>query len=263
MKKRLLACTLGLAALALPCASAWAQSEDFDRGGEWSCVEDAVKRSPDIKVGDFGDAKSKGIQVSYVGFERGSRRVSFRCPVATPGPEYTLQYNVRFGDDFQFVKGGKLPGLGPEKPMTGGHGVRADGWSVRPMFLTNGGLNAYVYHQDQPKNIGDPMRAEGFAFEKSRYYRITIYVKVNSAPDKRDGVVKMYVDDRVFVDRANVRFRAVDGKQANVASFLFSTFHGGEGADWAPRDPAGKFTTVHADFDNFIVYPGPPRLSRP
>jgi len=233
---------------------------NFESSATWRCVEDNAKKQPQIAIGPYGTDGSRGARVAYRGFDRGSERVHFQCALPKPGPEYTLEYSIRFDRDFQFVKGGKLPGLGPDLPMTGGHGIKADRWSVRPMFLTRGGLDAYVYHQDQPKGTGDPIIAKGFLFQKDRYYHIAVYVKVNSSPDARDGTVRLYVDNQPVAERSDLRYRAVSGNSALVAKFIFSTFHGGESPEWAPRDQAGKFTTVYADFDNFVAYPGEPRL---
>ena len=49
--------------------------------------------------------------------------------------ELYLTYRVRFADEFNFVKGGKLPGLVGGEANTGGRvPTGRDGWSARMMW---------------------------------------------------------------------------------------------------------------------------------
>jgi len=68
-----------------------------------------------------------------------------------------LRYTVRFDEQFDFVKGGKLPGLcGGPKTITGGDMVNGEeGFSARVMWRKDGRGQAYVYHMHQPSKYGD------------------------------------------------------------------------------------------------------------
>ena len=66
------------------------------------------------------------IRATYVPSKRGSERIVVSYPIK-PALEYTLNYDVKFEKDFDFTHGGKLHGLGPDKPVTGGKAMRPDG----------------------------------------------------------------------------------------------------------------------------------------
>lgn len=236
------------------------QAATFD-GPAQSCIERRLLNRPSTTVGPFG-REGRGVRVDYVGNEQGSGRIVFRCPLPHPGLEYTLSYDVRFGKDFQFVRGGKLHGLGPEHVMSGGGGTAADGWSARVVFHKEGGIGTYVYNQAQEGKYGMADWADGFRFVPDQYHRVTLHVLINSAPDLSDGSVRLYVDGKKLIERIGIRYRGVGGDQALITSVLFSTFHGGGDPTWSPKDSQGHFTTVHADFDNFEVHAGPPAFDR-
>jgi hypothetical protein len=142
--------------------------------------------------------------------------------------------------------------------MSGGDGIAPDGWSARVAFRKDGGVETYVYNQSQSGDFGQIDRAKDFRFEPGRFYKVALYVKVNSSGAASDGIVRLYVDDKLLVERTNIRYRAVDGNKALISRVLFSTFHGGGTPEWAPKDKTGKFTAVYADFDNFEVSKGAP-----
>lgn len=230
--------------------------ETFEGEGQ-SCLKRRLTDRPSTAIGPYG-RESRGVRVDYVGYEQGSGRIVFRCPLPSKGLEYTLSYDVRFDKDFQFVRGGKLHGLGPEHVMSGGGGTAPDGWSARVVFHKNGGVGTYVYNQAQSGKYGLADWADGFRFEPGRFHRVTLYVRINSAADASDGIVRLYVDGQKLIDRVGIRYRGVSGDQALITSMLFSTFHGGGDPTWAPKDKDGRFVTVSADFDNFEAFAGPP-----
>jgi N-sulfoglucosamine sulfohydrolase len=96
-----------------------------------------------------------GLRAEYEGYERGSKRIVTHEFLPEPGREFTLNYDVRFDEDFQFVKGGKLLGLGPKRHITGGRPIVPGGWSARVTFKEGGAARLYTYHQDQPGQYGD------------------------------------------------------------------------------------------------------------
>lgn len=202
------------------------------------------------------------LRVAYEGYDRGSRRVVRQIPLGERGDEYTLVYDVRFDEDFQFVRGGKLHGLGPSSPITGGNPVRPDGWSARVTFAAGGQLRTYIYNQDQPGQWGTSANSGDFRLEKGRYYSISFHVKLNG-PEEADGFAHVYVDGERVIEHDNLRFRGEGGGHTLVDRMLFSTFHGGSSPAWAPVDDEGGYVTVHACFDNFAVHRGKHVRSRP
>ncbi|MBU2711848.1 glycosyl hydrolase family 8 [Zooshikella harenae] len=72
-----------------------------------------LKLSETVKVkDDCGNNHGKCLRISYHPNEQGSPRITSRYSLP-PARAYTLNYDVLFEPGFEFVKGGKLPGLGP------------------------------------------------------------------------------------------------------------------------------------------------------
>lgn len=158
-----------------------------------------------------------------------------------------LRYQVCFGEDFDFVKGGKLPGLcgGPET-ITGGDKVNGlEGFSARVMWRKDGRGQAYVYHMHQKSKYGDEFDfPEGFRFVPGEPTEIRLRVDMNKA-GKRDGQLRIWANQQLVVERTDLQWRK--GSTYGVDSILFNTFHGGGDAAWAPnRD-------VWAEFGGFQV----------
>ena len=157
----------------------------------------------------------------------------------------TLRYELVFEPDFDFVKGGKLPGLcGGEKTITGGDKCNGlEGWSARLMWRKDGRGQAYVYHMNQPSKYGDEFDfPKSFHFEKGKPYSIQLRVEMNTV-GKRDGKLMVWVNDEKLVERLDMEWRAK--ADISVDGLLFNTFHGGSDSSWAPsRD-------CHTRFGNF------------
>ena len=64
-----------------------------------------------------GVNRSAALRATYEPYERGSRRMVRRLALP-PSLEYTLQFDVRFSRNFDFRRGGKLHGLGPDRAIT-------------------------------------------------------------------------------------------------------------------------------------------------
>lgn len=199
---------------------------------------------------------SNAIQVVYKGSPQGSERVVVNHSLIEGSLDATLTYDVRFCDDFQFVKSGKLHGLGPQDHATGGLPFGPAQWSARVAFLSNGRIGTYLYHQDLPGRYGEITSATDFMFEPNRYYSVALYVRINDPPEADNGRAELFVDGVKVVDKNNVRFRGADGKSTLVQKLLFQTFHGGHTPNYAPRNDDGSFSRECAYFDNIAVYPG-------
>lgn len=199
-----------------------------------------------------GIGESQALKVEYQGFERGSRRV-----VATPriprADVYELSFWVQFCEGFDFARGGKLHGLGPARPVTGGDSITPEGWSARLMFRGDGGLQTYVYHQDMAGKFGDTEVAAAFAFEPGRYHHIAMHVRMNTPASARNGSIDVWVDDKLVIQHDALRFRDRVTPESNIQRLLFSTFHGGSSPEWAPRNDDGSYKTDCAFFDDITV----------
>jgi hypothetical protein len=171
-----------------------------------------------------------------------------------------LRYYVRFDPGFDFVRGGKLPGLVGANANTGGHKPNGqDGWSARIMWRPNGKIVQYVYHPDQPTEYGEDFTWDDGGcprfFTPGKWQCVETYVQMNT-PGKKDGVIRSWLDGQLALEVTNLRFRDKDG--IKIDKFYFSTFFGGNDSSWAP--PKDEFAT----FDNFVIaehYIGPDPLA--
>jgi hypothetical protein len=231
-------------------------SEDFEAEG--GALQRALSGDPRLSiVPGEGVGGSRALRASYVGGPMGSERLVRSIPLGQPGLEYTLSYDVKFDRDFQFVLGGKLHGLGPERPVAGGNPIRPDGWSARVMWRARGRPELYTYHQDQRGRYGDHGAVlRSVTFAPGRYHSVSLHVRLNDPVEAANGAVHLYVDGKRVEAQERVRLRGADGPDTLIGRLLFSTFHGGNDPSWAPRAPDGSFTKVHAHFDNFEVRPG-------
>ncbi|MDX1693848.1 MAG: discoidin domain-containing protein [Ketobacteraceae bacterium] len=202
-----------------------------------------------------GVNNSRCLQVRYEPYSSGSRRLVKDIPIP-PAREYTLQYDVKFDPGFEFIKGGKMHGLGPKYKTTGCKPIEEDGWSVRVMWRRNGRAEMYNYHQDRQHNCGDSRLAD-FYFNKSGYQAVSLYVRVNSASDRSDGETALFINGREVSRWDNIRLRSVINRDTEINRFLFSTFHGGADSSWSPSK------TVYAYYDNFAIVPGLAVRQRP
>lgn len=206
----------------------------------------------DIVLGD-GVGGTDAVRVLYVGYPRGSERVLFNQPLYYRSDYYELSFDVKFCDNFDFARGGKLHGLGPAQPVTGGNQVSADGWSARAMWGTGGILKTYTYHQNLNKKYGDTRIAKDFRFVPGEYYHVTYKLQLNQPSGAYNGWFAILVNGKERVRQDNVQFRSVEIPESKIQTFLFNTFHGGSDPSWAPRNADKSYKIDCALFDNFRV----------
>ncbi len=192
--------------------------------------------------GEIVDAgQGRALRVRYLAGKIGPEAsVQFYCPLEPRDSAY-LRYRVKLGDDkgFEFVRGGKLPGLCGGKCNSGGKRPTGDGWSSRFVWKGGGRLILYVYHLDQKGKYGDTFDVGRLA--SGEWHELAERVTMN-APDKADGRVEAWIDGQPALTKDGLRFR--DRSGVAVDRFYFSTFYGGDDATWAPPK------------DQFVYFPG-------
>ena len=158
--------------------------------------------------------------------------------------ELYFSYRVRFEDGFEFVRGGKLPGLFGGRGNVGGNrpdGI--DGWSGRMMWLGEGRATQYIYHPDQSGMYGE-FFFWGHRFEPGKWHAVEHHFSMNT-PGMNDGVLQTWFDgaDALLVE--GLRFRDID--TFAIDGFWLATFFGGGDDTWnATKDE-------YVYFDDFVI----------
>ena len=144
--------------------------------------------------------------------------------------EVTLTYDFKFDKNFDFVKGGKLPGLAGGKANTGGKKPNGyDGWSARMMFWENGKICCWLYHVNQPNKFGDSLflKEDGkyFTLKTDKWYELKTYLKINHI-DSSNGILECYLDNNLLMRKDNLVFTKTNNLK--IDQFIFSIFLGGD-----------------------------------
>jgi len=166
--------------------------------------------------------------------------------------ELYVSYWVKFGSGFDFVKGGKIPGLGGGQNNTGGNKPDGtDGWSGRMMWRAGGDAVQYLYHPDQPTIYGEDLAYDiggQRTFTPGQWVQVEHHFVMNT-PGQHDGVVEAWWNGGLALQRKDIRFRDVSTFAIDV--FYFSTFFGGSTSDWAATKDEYTY------FDDFVISTGP------
>ncbi|SHL81494.1 polysaccharide lyase [Fibrobacter sp. UWH6] len=177
-------------------------------------------------------------------------------PLNVSAEEMWVAYDIQFEPGFEFVKGGKLPGLCGGECYTGGNRPSVgDGWSARIMWRANGAVVQYLYFVDQASTYGDDAKwnlgetAEQKHFVPGKWHRVVTRVVMNSVSTEgtgdKNGIVQSWFDGELALDLDTLRLR--DFQDQKIDEFYLSTFHGGDDDTWAPS------TDVFVRYDNFVV----------
>ena len=165
-----------------------------------------------------------------------------------PSREVTLSYRFRFAEDFDFSRGGKLPGLssggslftGRERPGAQG------GWSARFMWRSLGASELYLYHREMKDDSGDHIPLK-HRFRRGVWHTITQQV-IMDPDDPHQGTIRVFLDGELTLE---IKDLTLGGDNFGPAdTFYFSTFFGGSNRNWAPGH------TCHIDFDDILIQPG-------
>ncbi|KAI8640231.1 hypothetical protein BD408DRAFT_476813 [Parasitella parasitica] len=156
-----------------------------------------------------------------------------------------LSYDLAFDPSFDWVKGGKLPGIFGGSPGDGcAGGLKATGsncFSVRLMWRSAGAGEAYAYIPTsdslcQTKQVvcnsdyGTSFSRGIVQFSTSKWTRMEIYIKLNSG-SHANGILKVWQDGSLMINQQAIQFRSSD--TVGISSMMFSTFFGGGSADYA------------------------------
>ncbi len=178
------------------------------------------------------------LQVLYPAGEVGSEEsgLSFLLPIGE-WRHCRLSYYVYFPLDFEFSRGGKLPGLssnGSRWSGCKGKPPPGAGWSARVMWREDK-AHLYLYWPLQEGSCGDyvpPVGESSVSFERGQWHNVVVEVNGET--------VRVEVDGSLVGEQ-----EATFGSP--ITHLFFTTFFGGSDSSWAPsRD-------VYAYFDNITL----------
>ncbi len=166
--------------------------------------------------------------------------------------ELYLAYRVRFAPGFDFVLGGKLPGLVGGSAPTGCIND-TDGFSARSMWRVDGLGVQYMYFPEKMNSCGDDydyaLGGQPAHFEPGVWHTLEHHLVMNT-PGEHDGHLQAWLDGQMVLDIPDFLFRPGGGDFA-IDTLYFSTFFGGSGNEWAPT------VDETIDFDDFVVCAAP------
>jgi len=215
----------------------------MDQKGQWTWEESvsAVSGLYNVIQSEWSDNSLLAFEVNFpkgsydpgsmlrLGQKRGG--FSFKTKSFPTGRECAwLRYRVRFDKDFDFVKGGKLPGLYGWWGNSGGlipNGY--DGFSIRVIWLGNGDGAVYAYLPTS-KVWGTALARREWRFEPGKWYLLELQVLLNR-PFFSDGVIRISIDNKVVREIDKLVFRKTN--DLLIDGMMFSTFFGGNNSSFA------------------------------
>ncbi|WVQ67295.1 uncharacterized protein L199_005490 [Kwoniella botswanensis] len=166
----------------------------------------------------------------------------------TKATNASLEYSVYFPPDFDFVKGGKLPGLyGGHKGCSGGNAAE-DCFSTRLMWRAGGQGELYLYApkdrqtpslcQTPPKSICDA--AYGLSIGRGAWkFALGDWTTVRqdvwlNTPGQNDGGFNIWVNGQLILSANDVRYRengdsCIQGEDDGISSAMINTIGFGQG----------------------------------
>ncbi|XP_071098172.1 uncharacterized protein [Haliotis cracherodii] len=218
----------------------WKLDGDHDFGDESMALVD----DPD------GSSSNKVLRIFYKeGSYSGSgdyRGAQFYSRPISPRTCLTLDYKIYFAENFDFVKGGKLPGLwGGSQECSGGRNAD-ECFSTRYMWRSGGDGVVYAYIPDNQKSdfcdrnevhcnydYGNDI-GRTWVFKTGQWQRISQTVKLNSVGSE-NGALTVRFNRTEVLQVKDLVFRNSD--DIEIEGIFFSTFFGGGSSSWAsPTD---------------------------
>ena len=200
------------------------------------------------------ESGNRFLRVTYPANEFGPNNggVQFKVPFGQTYDELYLSYRVRFADGFQFVKGGKIPGLVGGTAPTGCVNDTT-GFSARMMWRTGGAAVQYMYFPEKLNACGDDYDYDTgngpITFSTGTWHTVEHRIVMNT-PGDHDGILEAWLDGLPALSQKAFLYRLA-GATYGIDTLYFSTFFGGSDSTWAPS------SAQIVDFDDFIVSTGP------
>lgn len=179
--------------------------------------------------------------------------------------EATFSYSVYFPEGFDFVKGGKLPGIyggnSDSEALSCSGGRRDDGcFSARLMWRTDGAGELYTYLPpsfDENKRVctvkpqsdcnptyGASVGRGSFKFATGGWTTVAQRVKLNQ-PNQADGELELFVNGESVINVNGLVLR--NSASGKMRGYQMQTFFGGSSSDFAtPKEQTAYFADFSA-----------------
>lgn len=149
-----------------------------------------------------------------------------------------LQYQVFFPDDFDWVKGGKLPGLYCGNAPSGGMSAE-DGSTTRMMWRAGGDGEIYLYIINKDNPYGQSVGRGSFKWPTGQWATIEQEIVLNDV-GIANGIARVWINRRPAFEVVDVVYR--NREDVTIDGLMFSTFFGGSSPEWrTPRDQIARF----------------------
>ena len=249
------------------------QPHNDDPAGGWLCDIEPYKRWNIIDYiygkENIQRMNATAIKVTYPqgSFQNTGGFKFYAQPQDFPRPSACLRYDITLANNFDFVKGGKLPGFWiGDRGANGGNHLE-DSSSFRAMWRTDGMIEAYIYLPDETVQktefYEDPTinhifnNEYGHSVWRDKLGRLDPHVpnhielclKVNTFDKNKrnfDGVIQMTVNN---ITRSFSKLVWTTDPNMKVSGLLMNTFFGGNDETWAATE------TTDITFSNFAVGP--------
>lgn len=163
---------------------------------------------------------------------------------AGPRLSYTLTYQLRFPTNFQFVKGGKLPGLCGGQCWTGSNNGPG-GWATRYMWRS-GGQGEVLLSDATTTGYGTDLGLGSWTFTADGQWHTIAQTVTMNTPGQPNGSIVVHYDGAAVANFTGITFRAAADTDS-IDSLMFCTFYGGHDSTWAPT------ATTRIDFRGFTA----------
>ncbi|TFK65183.1 hypothetical protein BDN72DRAFT_845832 [Pluteus cervinus] len=191
---------------------------------------------------------------------------AFANALSDGATEVILSYRVMLETEWEWVKGGKLPGIfGGVGPLsygcTGGRQAeRCKCFNIRPMWRAQGKGELYTYlpltennatrlaavqpFSKQNPDYGFTVGRGAFSFEPARGHWLTLAFRIKlNVIGQEDGEIQLWANGKSVILVDGLSFR--DSEESRIRGMHFQTFFGGHTEDWAsPKDQRAWFADI-------------------
>lgn len=155
-----------------------------------------------------------------------------------------LSYSIKFDDNFNFVKWGKLPWFCGWTCARGGAST-SDWFSTRFMWRSWWDLEVYAYIPEKAWNLWKSIDRGMFQFKPGQSYKLSQEIQLNT-PWQDDWLLVVEIDGAEVYRNNSMNFRE---KDIFLDQILFSTFFWWGDPSWAaPNDTSILFSDFKLEY---------------